>query len=77
MMIDSKEITNLRELEAAQARLRNRIRYKRADIAAGLDSVKAYYDPVNVLKRAVTGAASLVDWKTVALTFISHLRKKL
>lgn len=71
------KITNLRELEEAQARLDNRLRAKRTELEHDVAMIRSFYSPVKVVSRATSQLLSFVDWKALALAGITGLRKKL
>lgn len=67
----------MKELDAAQARLRGEIASKKMSISRRFDHVKEFYTPANMVSNALADIAPMFDMRGLFLSIIRDIRTRL
>lgn len=67
----------MKELDAAQAQLRERIASKKAQVSNRFADVREFYTPANMVSNALGNIAPMFDLRGLLLSIIRDIRTKL
>lgn len=70
-------IKTMKELEAAQSRVRRDLAIKKNSMARRFDDAKEFYTPANMVSNAIGNIAPMLDIRSLLLSIIRDLKNRL